>query len=301
MRRVCWRTCPVGDLRCVEFHNRALRGQRVQRARHEADLARRRFMEADPTNRLVVDVLEAEWNEKLRTLHEVQAELEQRRSQAHRALSEVQRKQILALATDFPRLWNDPRTPQRERKRMARLLLDDVTLTKGDEVVVGVRLRGGTSRRLTLPLAQPAWQLRQTPAQIVAEIDALLAHHTEGEIAALLNERGYVSGEGGAFHAIRVQRICRAYGIRRRYARLRDAGLLTATEIAGLLGVSIGTVKKWRDCGLLRAQTYNEKHQCLYDPPGNDPPVKCQGQRLSKRRRFPEVAPNPTKEVQCEA
>ncbi len=115
------------------------------RARHEADLARRRFMEADPANRLVVDVLEAEWNEKLRALHDAQEELEQRRAEDHLKLDDGRRKEILALATDFPRLSHAPKTPQRERKRMVRLLLEDVTLTKGDEIAAGVRFRGGAS------------------------------------------------------------------------------------------------------------------------------------------------------------
>jgi hypothetical protein len=278
-----------------------LRRQRVQRARQEADLARRRFMEADPGNRLVVDVLEAEWNDKLRALHEAQTEFEQRRAQDHQDLSTAQRKQILALATDFPRLWNDPGTPQRERKRMARLLLADVTLTKGDEIVMGVRFRGGASQSLTLPLAQPAWQLHQTPAQIIAEINALLDHHTEQEIASILNKRGLVSGEGKAFHANMVQRIRRSYNLRKRYDRLRDAGMLTLDEIAGRLSVSTSTVKIWRRHGLLCAHAYNDKNESLYEHPGDEPPVKSQGRKLSKRRRFPEVVPNPTKEVQCEA
>ncbi len=278
-----------------------LRRQRVQRARQEADLARRRFMEADPGNRLVVDVLEAEWNDKLRALHDAQTKFEQRQSQDHQEVSEAQRKQILALAIDFPRLWNDPGTSQRERKRMVRLLLEDVTLTKSDEITAGVRFCGGTSRHLTLPLAQPAWQLRQTPAQIVAEIDALLDHHTEQEIATILNERGLVSGEGKPFHAIMVQRIRRSYHLRRRYDRLRDAGMLTLTEIADRLRVSTGTIKIWRDHGLLYAQAYNDKNECLYEQPGDEPPVKAQGRKLSKRRRRPKVVPNPTKEVQCEA
>ena len=43
-------------------------------------------------------------------------------------INEQQRARIAALAHDFPRLWQDPKTPDRERKRMVRLLLADVTL-----------------------------------------------------------------------------------------------------------------------------------------------------------------------------
>ncbi|MCP5044012.1 MAG: recombinase family protein [bacterium] len=279
----------------------ALRHQRVERARHEADRARRRFMQADPDNRLVVDVLEAEWNEKLRAVHDAQEELEQRRAQDHQEISGKQRQQILALATDFPRLWNDPRTPMRERKRMVRLLLEDVTLTKGDEIAAGVRFRGGTTRSLTLPLAQPAWQLRQTSAEVISEIDALLDEHTEGEISRILDARGHVSGEGRSFHRLIVKRLRRDYGLKTRYDRLRDAGMLTLAEIADQLGVGTQTVKIWRKRGLLCAHAYNDKNECLYEHPGDDPPIKKQGSKLEKRRRFSEVAPNRTKEVQCEA
>ena len=88
----------------------ALREQQVERARYDADLARRRFMEVDPGNRLVADVLEAEWNEKLRGLKQAQEELQRRRQEDHRQLGGEQRDRILALATDFPRLWNDSKT-----------------------------------------------------------------------------------------------------------------------------------------------------------------------------------------------
>ncbi|MCP4243200.1 MAG: recombinase family protein [bacterium] len=278
----------------------ALRRQRVKRARYEADLARRRFMEADPGNRLVVDVLEAEWNGKLRSLHDAQEELEQRQAQDQQELGEERRQQIRALATDFPRLWHDPKTLQRERKRMVRLLIEDVTLTRGDEIDVGVRFRGGAIRSLTQPLAQPAWQLRQTSTQVIAEIDTLLDDYTEGQIAGILNERDHVSGEGKAFHAMMVQRLRRDYGLKTRFDRLRETGMLTLGEIADLLAVSTGSVKIWRDRGLLFAHAYNDRKECLYEHPGNNPPVKQQGRKISKRRRFPEVAPNPTKEVQCE-
>jgi DNA invertase Pin-like site-specific DNA recombinase len=279
-----------------------LRQKSVQRARQEADLARRRFMEVDPQNRLVADVLEAEWNEKLRELHEAQEECERRREQDHRQLGDGQREQILALGSDFSRLWNDSRTPQRERKRMVRLLIEDVTLTKADEIAVGVRFRGGATKSLRLPLALPAWKLRQTSRNVVAEMDALLDHHTPGQIATILNERGFLSGEGRPFHAARVRRLCRDHGLKTRYDRLRAAGMLTLKETAERLGVTTQTVKIWRDHGLLRgAHPYNDKNECLYEPPGKDAPVKTQGRKLSERRCLSKVASNRAEEVQCEA
>jgi DNA invertase Pin-like site-specific DNA recombinase len=274
-----------------------LRRQRVERARHEADLARRRFMEADPGNRLVVDVLEAEWNEKLRTLHDAQEELERRRAQESQELDEERRKQVLALASDFPRLWNDPKTPHRERKRMVRLLLEDVTLTRSDELTVAVRFRGGASQSMTLPLPQRAWQLRQTSAEVIAEIDGLLDHHIEAEIARILNERGHTSGQGQPFSAEIVKRLCRYHGLKTRYDRLRDTGLLTMGEVANMLGISMQTVKTWRRKGLLHAYPYNGRNECLFEHPGDEPPVKTQGRKLSNRQRFPEVSLDRTKEV----
>ncbi len=287
------------DLRRQEADD--LRHQRVDRARYEADMARRRYMHVDPDNRLVADQLEAEWNDKLRTLDEVQQEYEKQRAADHRDLDDEQRLQIMALATDFPKLWCDARTPDRERKRMVRLLIEDVTLIKGSEVTAHVRFKGGATETLSLPLMAPAWKLRQTSPAVVAEIDKLLDHHSEDEIAELLNQRGFVSGTGEAFHCSMVRRIRSNYKLTTRYERLRLTGMLTLEEIANLLNVTPGTIKHWRDHGLLLAQRYNYKGECLYEPLDNDSPTKMQGTKLCERRRFPEVPSNRPEEVQCEA
>lgn len=279
----------------------AWHAQTVQRAREAADLARRRYMRTDPDHRLVADVLEVEWNAKLRALNDAQEELERRRAANRKQLGEDQRRQILALATDFPRLWNDPRTPHRERKRMARLLIEDVTLTRSRVLAVGVRLRGGATRQLTVQPELPAYRRRQTAAVAIAEIDELLDHHTDGQIATILNERGRHSGTGKPFHARRVAAMRRSYGLKTRYRRLRERGLLSVAEMATLLDVSTSTVKKWREHGLLRAHPYNDKNECLYEPPGDNPPTKQQGRKLSKRRHTNKVASNRSPEVQYAA
>src|SRR5712671_2471588 len=58
------------------------------------------------------------------------------------------RRRILDLAEQLPRIWHDPRVDTRERKRIVRLLIDDVTLIKAQTITAHVRLSGGTTRTL---------------------------------------------------------------------------------------------------------------------------------------------------------
>jgi len=277
-----------------------LRQKQVARARYEADLAQRRYMKVDPDNRLVADTLEADWNHKLRALAETQQEYERRREQDRKVLNEEQRAAILSLATDFPRLWRDPTTPDRDRKRMIRLLLEDVTLIRDKDITVHVRFRGGATRTLQLQLPLNAWQQRMTNAEVVAEVDRLLDDFTYSQIASFLNERGFRSGEGNRFSPRYIARIQRCYGLRSRYDRLRNKGLLTLEEMAQSLGISMSQVKVWRHHGLVRGHAYNDKNECLYEHPGDNPPEKAQGVKLSRRRPLDQVVVDGPQEVQCE-
>jgi DNA invertase Pin-like site-specific DNA recombinase len=260
-----------------------LRRKEVENAQYEAELARRRYMKVDPENRMVADTLEADWNAKLRALADAQDRAERRR-QTERGLDEEQRARILALATDFPCLWNDPRTPDRERKRMARLLIDDVTLLKGDVIIMQIRFKGGATRTLSVPLPKPAWMTRQTSPEVVAAIDRLIDVHTDGEIAKLLNERGLTSGTGKRFHQQMVARIRDEYALKSRYARLRARGFLNQHEIAKRLRVTPCTIKVWRRAGLLIAHRFDDRGQCLFERPGADAPVKYKHQDKTRGR-----------------
>src|SRR5262249_11467905 len=88
-------------------------------------------------------------------------------------ISAAQREQVLALAADFPRLWNDPGAANRERKRMVRLLIEDITIRKSEQVQLDIRFRGGASKTLILPKPLSFCEShRQNPA-MVAEMDCL--------------------------------------------------------------------------------------------------------------------------------
>ena len=270
------------ESRCEETQR--LRLPEIERARYRADLARRRFMNVDPDNRLVADSLEAEWNQALRALADAKDHSE-KHSEADRAgLSDAQCAAIAALARDFPRLWNDPHTPQRERKRMARLLIADVTLLKDKELRVQVRFNGGTTHTVTLHLPKSAWMLRQTSDTVVREIDRLLDGHTDAEIAESLNSHGMTSGEGKPFSRLIVRRIRINYELESRYSRLRARGLLSVDEIASSLGVCRATIKLWRRAGLLAAYRCDDKGEYLFERPGPDTRVKYQRQGKTTAR-----------------
>jgi hypothetical protein len=264
-----------------------VRQQQVERARYEMELARRRYMQVDPENRLVAATLEAEWNDTLRLLAAAQEEYERGRAADQQVVDEQQRAAILALASDFPRLWTSPATADRERKRIVRLLLEDVTVLKDAQITAHVRFRGGSSRTLTTPIPPRSWETWQTDPGIVQEIDRLLDHHTDGEVAAILNQRGCHSGIGAVFHRKIVAGIRRRYKLADRFTRLRARGLLTLREMAAVLDVDPCTVKAWHQHGLLGGIRLNDKGECLYAHPGDDPPRKCLGSKLRCRHPAP--------------
>lgn len=279
-----------------------LRRAQVERIRYETQLAERCYRHVDPANRLVADALEADWDQKLRALAEAQQDYERQRQADRSLLSEEDRARILTLATDFPRLWRDARTPDRERKRMVRLLLEDVTVLRDHrEITLHLRFKGGAHKTLRLPVPPNAWQQRATRPEVVTEVDRMLDHNTDREVATLLNQGGWRSGEGRTFTRRIVARIRHNHGLKSRYTRLREAGLLTLREMAHRLGLSAPWVKIWRDQGLLKAHPYNGRNECLYEDPGENPPRKMQGVKLSERPRLFENPSSRTNEVQYEA
>lgn len=220
----------------------AWRSRKVQCAREEADLARQ--------------------------------EREDQRKHQSSTLGDLQRQRVLDLATNFPRLWNDPATPDRERKRMVRLLIEDVTLTKGDTLVLGVRFRGGATRTMILAPEKQAWEKYKTPLGVITEIDRLLETHFERDIATTLNDRGFRSGYGLPFSNTIVRRIRHTYGLTSRFDRLRARGLLTKEELGQRLNIAPSSVKSWRRKGLLVAHAYTARNDYLYEIPATPPPVK---------------------------
>ena len=244
----------------------AIRAAHVQRAQHAADQARRRYLAVDPGNRLVADALEADWNARLRELAAAQDDYATAKT-ATAMLDEQQRARISALAADFPALWNNPATPMRERKRLIRLLITDVTLTRGqDTITAAARLPGGQHHTLHLPIPLNAWQERKTPATTITLIDQLLGTHTYSQVASALSQQGLASGDGKPWDADRVRAHCRTRQIPSLWQRLRNAGMLTLDETAQQLGAHPQSIKRWYRLSLITGHLADDRGTCLYHP-----------------------------------
>jgi len=249
-----------------------LRNRQVERAQYETDLARQRYMHVDPANRLVADSLEADWNARLRAQGEAREDYERQRTADRLAVGDEERRRILALATDFPAVWRDPKTPERERKRMLALLVEDITLIKQRQITAAIRFRAGATTTLTLPRPLTAQQLRATHPDVRQQIDALLDEHTDAQVAHVLNERGLRTGAGEAFNAVSVQWVRSTAKLPSLKERLLAAGMLTTTQLRERLGVERSTIGRWRTRGLIEARICNSLGEWLYWPPQQIPP-----------------------------
>jgi DNA invertase Pin-like site-specific DNA recombinase len=260
-----------------------LRLRAVERAQFEAELAQRRFMLVDPSNRLVADTLERDWNDKLRALASAQEDRERERQKDRTAVDGAIRQRLVAMTTDFKTLWRDARLPNRERKRLLAYIIEDVTLVKlpaEGTTRIHIRFKGGRTGTLTTPNPKSSAQQVKTDPKVVELVDALLDGHIYPEIADILNGRGIRPGgsarQGQAdaqFTALRVAYLANEYGLRSRYNRLRDRGLLTRAEAASRLGICESTLIRWVEYGLVTRHAYNA-HAYLYEASGPNPPIK---------------------------
>jgi len=280
--------------------DRLLRAQ-VERAREEAELAQHQYLLVRPENRLVADTLERLWNEKLSRLAQTEEEYRRASQAGGGGVSDEDRDRIQGLASDLPRVWNDPRTSSRERKRMLRLLIEDVTLRRDEVIRIDIRWKGGSTTHLEQPVPLSAPDLRRTPAGIVEMVRAMAIDHTDKQIAQALRARSLRTGTGSPFKRLLVRNIRTKHGIESLAQRLRREGWLTVPEMAAVLNVHPSTAKCFAKEGVLRARHADDRGLFLFEPISGPLPKPHHGQRFRDRRVYPQLAPHVRNEVQYEA
>jgi len=233
----------------------------VEGARYEAARAERAFHLCEPENRLVARSLEQRWEEKLKALIEAEATL----AAAQAALVPLlPRSELEALASDLPRLWAAPTTLAKDRKRLMRTLVAEVTLISepGPRVRVGIRWRTGASDELTVWRSVP----RSTPPAAV-DLARRLCEHGDQQLAAELAAAGFTTGTGRPFTAAAVRWMRYAHAIPSPPAQpLLCAGELSVAEVTARLGVATGVIYQWIRRGELDARRGAGARLCVPFP-----------------------------------
>jgi DNA invertase Pin-like site-specific DNA recombinase len=233
---------------------------RLERAEYEVALAERRYQEVDPSNRLVANTLERRWNETLLHLQDLKKQAAEFQRQEARVFTPEQKAKVLALARDFPRLWHAPSTQAKDRKRMLRLLIKDITVNKLIEqrqLSVHIRWQGGACTDLLVQLPpKAADRFRYTSA----EVDRIreLAHRLpKAQIADQLNREGRRTPKGLSFTAKAIHWICWRYEIPP--VQLKKNEELTVRQVAEQFGVGIGVVHYWIKHHIIQSRRLNER------------------------------------------
>ena len=223
---------------------------RVERARYDAARAERAFHACEPENRLVARSLETRWETKLRELADAEAELAEQTKPA----PEPSRDQLEALARELPKLWAADSTAHRDRKRLLRAMIADVTLTSQPDsraLQVGIRWRSGASEQHTVHRPPKPADAKRTPSHVIELIQRLAPDHTNTQIAEQLDRAGLRTSTGLPFDEKAIRWLRWRYRIGP--SQPRD-GELTVTHVAERFGISDGTVYAWITTGKLAAR-----------------------------------------------
>ncbi len=231
---------------------------RVERAEYEAALAERRYEEADPSNRLVTGTLERRWNEALIRLEQIKAEAAQFHDRNARVATPEQRTQILALARDLPRLWRARTTQAKDRKRMLRLLIRDITVEKlpaQRQAILHIRWQGGACTDTTVQLPAPIAERIRYPAETVEQVRGLTQRLSDHQIVARLNEQGLCSPHGKPFTLAMIKWIRYRYAIPSVSPKRADE--LTVRQTAEQFDVSTHVVYYWIERNVVTARQHD--------------------------------------------
>jgi Recombinase/Recombinase zinc beta ribbon domain len=244
-------------LTSLEERDQAIGAQwqrQIERARYDADLAERRYEAVDPHNRLIASTLEQRWNDAAQRVLDLEAEFASFKRQTLRTITAEQKQQILQLARDFPRLWTAPTTTARDRKRMLRLLIKDITVVKDPEarlVRLQIRWQGGATETVEVPLPPTRADAVRYGETFVEQIRALAIQHDDSEIVALLNRDGLTSSTGKPFTITMIKWIRFKHRIS---GPNHPAGTLTVNQVAEKYGVNMSVVYDWIERGLIPTQ-----------------------------------------------
>jgi hypothetical protein len=217
----------------------------LQKARYEAERARRQYDTVEPENRLVAAELEARWEQSLATVKELEDRLSSHLA-AHGELDDRVRGRLLELGKDLRSAWESPSAPVALEKRILRTVIVEIVADVSDdpaEVVLVLHWAGGAHTRLRVPKNATGKHRHCADEKVTDLIRQLARGCDDSAIAAILNKLGHRTGNGNHWIKTRVAALRLRLGVP---ARSLDKARtwLTLEEAAAELGVAASTVRR---------------------------------------------------------
>jgi hypothetical protein len=210
---------------------------------------------------LVARTLETRWEAKLAALGEAEQCLQATRE----ALPPLpDRAELERLAADLPALWQAPTTSNKDRKRLLRTLIADITLLPEpdrDKVRIGIRWHPGASDEIAVARTTHPGTAKRSPSPAVVMVTRLGPTTPTTEVAALLNAAGLTTGTGAPFDVKAVQWIRHAYHIPAPNPYADNE--ISVTDAAHRVGCSTGVVYDWIKTGKLAARRGIGNRLCI--------------------------------------
>ena len=231
---------------------------KIERSSYEAQLAQRRYEEVDPSNRLVAGTLEKRWNDAMMSLEQIKEEYAKYQQTETLKATAHQRSEITALAKDLPKLWRSPTTQAKDRKRILRLLIKDITVERNmaqKKATLHVRWQGGACEDIVIQLPLNIQDRVRYPDKIVDRVRTLAITQIDAQIVTILNHEGLKSATGKDFTVDMVEWIRFKHRIPRPQLKLPEE--LTVAETASRLRVGPMVIYDWVSRGFLQARRLN--------------------------------------------
>ena len=239
-------------------HDAALEQWRLQveRSRYEADRAERQLKAVEPENRLVARGLETEWEKRLRSLADAEAQLARREGQRPRALSVEQRETIASLGEDLERVWSFATTTDRDRKELLNTLLEEVIVDVDrieDKAHLKMRWLSGMVSETDVDLFRCRQAPNRTDEDTLDLVRRLARYYKDAIIAGILNRQERRTSTGLRFTANRVSTLRQHWKIPcyKPSAEEPQGELVNIREAAEILNLSPSTLHRWLNEGIV--------------------------------------------------
>ena len=246
---------------------------RRERARYEAERAAKQYQACEPENRLVGRELEKRWEEALKSQRQVEDEFERWQRTAPGRLSSDDEQAIRSLAGDLPMVWHADTTTPAERQRIARLLIEHVTVTvdkASERVDVELHWTGGLVEPHILSRPVKRYDLQGDYPRLVEKLRLWGAEGlSAAAIADGLNAEGFRPPKRAKrFSSAMVRRLLWHLDLTRRQPHGSAAGLgrdeYRPGGLARRLGISRDTVRRWLRAGWLTARRDAEGQHVIW-------------------------------------